>query len=527
MKNWLSKLLSGEIVKVAEEKSTTTFERIKNQLAKNAYVKQACEDKSKEEAIPKAASVLSLIDKDRRKHIESLSDTNLAHLLTELSLIDDGENVQLGYVKRYQEKLEEVLKNRKKGEEELYKLVPKHTLSKKAALTQIWTVQDVDGKESIVRLFEDLPKEADTKELCTTLLSKTKRFSTGDKIKNESFESIPVGEIGTIERFDYRADKKYSILCKFAQGNYWVSPDQIEGSLKKEATKESEKSEKESHLQEQVEIFENELAKAKEEGRSTTEIEKGLKEAKKLLEDTKRGSTQEEDFAGQAQKTDDPRQQIPAVYRTPDQDYTSNTKDFGEVYHQDKLAPEKISKLDKSSDEKSSDRPYHDEKWRELKRKEMFEEEKKEHPTLSEDVVHQIVKDHIGKGIEGSLKKEGGFPPVSEQDAERMRALKLNPEDQFDVDKYFEMQKVAEKIQYVDETGKEIRQPEELGAMNDPKAPEEINVGGKKYKKQVVQADIKLFKPLEPKGGCQKCSCSGYKLEETTDKSAGGVVFEF
>jgi len=46
-----------------------------------------------------------------------------------------------------------------------------------------------------------------------------------------------------------------------------------------------------------------------------------------------------------SQDLDSPQQQIPAVYRTPDQDFTKNTKDFGEIQNYTATYPEKISKL--------------------------------------------------------------------------------------------------------------------------------------------------------------------------------------
>jgi len=46
-----------------------------------------------------------------------------------------------------------------------------------------------------------------------------------------------------------------------------------------------------------------------------------------------------------SQNLDSPQHQIPAVYRTPDQDFTKNTKDFGEIQNYTATYPEKISKL--------------------------------------------------------------------------------------------------------------------------------------------------------------------------------------
>jgi len=69
-------------------------------------------------------------------------------------------------------------------------------------------------------------------------------------------------------------------------------------------------------------------------------VDKSLFSALNVLNDLIR-----ENSGKSPQNLDSPEQQIPAVYRTPDQDFTKNTKDFGEIQNYNTSYPEKISEF--------------------------------------------------------------------------------------------------------------------------------------------------------------------------------------
>ena len=141
----------------------------------------------------------------------------------------------LGSLEEYPKALADVKNNRSKVNEEILKLIVPHTLLKKSAslnkkadLTGIWTVSNEDGKDSIVRLFDLIPAPSDIKNFCSTLLSGNKVINVGDKVVNSSFKLVEKGANGVVERIDPKASKALSIFCKFDQGNYWVSPDNLD-----------------------------------------------------------------------------------------------------------------------------------------------------------------------------------------------------------------------------------------------------------------------------------------------------------
>lgn len=363
MSNWVSELLKGNLFKKDDVDNTTVDEKFRKSAAENPFVKSHMENEAKEKVMTKTANVMALVEPSRRMAVESLTDENLAAVLTETNLRSDGMNVQLGWVEKYPEMFAEVKKNRNKAEDDLLKMIPKHTMSKTAALTSIWTVNKIDGKEAIVRLFDDLPKESNAADLCATLLSGVKAFSLGDDIRNDSFDSVVKGELGKVDKIDPIAGKNFSIYCKFEKsGGYWVSPDQIERVFKTDAGIVSIASLTFQAASRDVrQRILDAVAQGKPFAETKTHLEsenpemefgqKDYDEAKKLLA-TKEV---EQTFTGHPQKGDDIKQQIPAPYRNADeQNYTPNTKDFGEMPGaKDRPSPAYISKqlgkMDKQS----------------------------------------------------------------------------------------------------------------------------------------------------------------------------------
>lgn len=515
--NWLEKLLNNNL-----EKNSEIIKTINNKIyenLKNNTLLQRLGIFEKEPIVTKAA-VTSLIDSDRKKHISGLSDTNLAYLLTELSLIDENKSVQLEYIDRYPKMLEKVKADRAKAEEELFKYIPKHNLSKKANLSSTWAVRNIDGKDVIVRLFDPNVYETnDPSNLCKVLLTDIGILAPGINVKNVNNNEIEKDEEGYIVGFNTEASFDKCVECHFVKaGKKFVSPLDIKIIIK----------EKE--------------------------------------EDT--------DFRGKEQKKDDLEAQIPAVYRVPEEEWTPNVKDFGEFVTPHKLSPKVVCQLKgldlvkeaavitrifKGEPRKFEILPIYDIETGDIFRYEildhdtgrkLFTIDNPEGTTLSIAQIDNLIYEKmiesphvfaqlksytedgsdryrleikayykdpelfeivqvpggIGK-ITKELKyidiKEPGWQPFKYYVIEYIEGprkglqdvfpetLIFKPEKREEVEKTEEVKKAsidksAQRLQYVDDTGKVV-EPREIGVMDDPvAAPEEVIHRDIKYKKQIV-----------------------------------------
>lgn len=79
--------------------------------------------------VDKAMQLAELIDEDRKRQVAILSDSNLAHMLTELEHAGKDEEYQ--YNEFYRANLKLVEKSRKKAEAKMLKLLPEHSLIEK------------------------------------------------------------------------------------------------------------------------------------------------------------------------------------------------------------------------------------------------------------------------------------------------------------------------------------------------------------------------------------------------------------
>lgn len=346
----------------------------------------------KDEAISKTASIAD----EREKHVKNLSTDALAHIYTELILKKENKKIPEHYVEEYLKQKDAVMKNREKIEAEVLKLIPPHSqeakfkkLASKATVVDvdsIWLIKDVDGQEVIIRAT---PDEKDMKkESIREVKANDTVFVKEDLVKNKSFDIAEKDELGVIEDFDNLFVDSSFICCNFEKtGRCWIKADQVvkltaeELDLVKSAREYTSlygpladymRSKFNVTLKEAgLKQLELEITSALGKSAKTfSEVPSELmdKVANDFIQDPEYVSLYDRPVIGQEQATDNMNQQVPVVYRdTDDGKYTPNTKDFGEVYHQDKLSPEKISSLDVEAKEDFS-------KWETGKLKNRFNE---------------------------------------------------------------------------------------------------------------------------------------------------------
>ena len=139
MANWLTKYLFGENEEAPKDNSTNLDKSVPGFLKEAAYTY----DETIEETI----------EKDWHRLIDGLSDYVLAEQISEREMADK----KLGYIEHYaehfQKTLKDVVKNRKKAEDRLYKMMPRHS--------------QLDSREFFDRIHEqnDKEKEAEAKAL--------------------------------------------------------------------------------------------------------------------------------------------------------------------------------------------------------------------------------------------------------------------------------------------------------------------------------------------------------------------------
>jgi len=133
MTNWLKDFLFGKEEKVVDS-SKTADTSIPEFLKTASYTTQETLDET--------------IDKDWKRLIVGLSDYVLAEQLVEKEL--QGKGLAEKYAAQFQETLAEVKKNRKKSEDKLFKLIPRHS--------------QLDAKGFFDRVREQAEKEAEANE---------------------------------------------------------------------------------------------------------------------------------------------------------------------------------------------------------------------------------------------------------------------------------------------------------------------------------------------------------------------------
>lgn len=366
---WLLDLLTGKI----KQRASDTDQKVK--------VPEWFNKATEEPTIEKTAS----IDDERMKHIQNLSNDALAHIYTETSLKKENKSIVAYYVEEYNKNKDAVLKDRAKIEKALFELIPPHSQEnrffKLAAKSKanvldvdsIWIVKDIDGQEVIVRATPDATnmKKESIKEvkIADTI------YNPNDLVKNVSCKMAENDELGFVEEFDNIFLDASFICCNFEKtGRVWVKHEEVHKLSAEEVELVKTAKEyasfygplsdymltkfkvilKDSGLK-QLELEINSALGKKVSSFSEVPDTVLDKVANSFIQDPDYSSLYDRPIGGQEQKTDNLNQQVPVVFRTVDDDaHNPNTKDFGEVYHQDKLSPEKqssiiLSKLDKQS----------------------------------------------------------------------------------------------------------------------------------------------------------------------------------
>lgn len=330
----------------------------------------------KAETITKEAS----IQDDRVHQVKNLSTDALAHIYTELVLKKENKKIPENYVAEYIKQKEAVLKDREKVEKDVLELIPVHSQDRKwnkvAAKTSIvdvdsiWMVKDVDGEEVIVRAAPDATDMK--KESIREVKANDTVFSPSDVVRNKSFDIAEKDEVGIIEEFDNLFLDSSFICCNFEKtGRCWVKASQVskltveELALRKSALEQISFSGPLSDYMlskyrvnmKDAGLKQLELEIKSALGKTVSTLEEVPsdvleKVANDFIQDPDYINLYDRPIAGHEPKSDNMNQQVPVVYRNTDDDpHNPNTKDFGEVYHQDKLSPErqsslKLSKLD-------------------------------------------------------------------------------------------------------------------------------------------------------------------------------------
>jgi len=110
---------------------TESLEKAKMEIDK--FLKDTRASLDKQSAIPteKGATAEELIEQDRLRQVEILSDQNIANMLTELELREEKKSVIDEYDIRYKEVIKRVQNNRKAAEKKLLKMIPEHAMIEK------------------------------------------------------------------------------------------------------------------------------------------------------------------------------------------------------------------------------------------------------------------------------------------------------------------------------------------------------------------------------------------------------------
>jgi hypothetical protein len=372
--NWLKKCISNPETKT-EDNTENTVENVllaranSNELVQN--LKKNADEQAKIEVV---ASITSLIDGDRKKHVAGLSTTNLASALTEMRLADKGLSIMLEFANEYPVVLAEVKKNREKAEKELLGYVPEHNVKKKASLgvvayPSIWAVSDVNGISTIVKLLDDPYAATDAKSTSFSLLSSIGVIHNEDEVEIKSEDEKK--EKGKIIAFRPTASDGKYLLVKLANDkSEWMNID----NLSKKAADFVNAEKMEYHkLQDEATSLQNKLnamkkdesgydilkeqvtnAFRKADKYKEEHVDKKADVSSNMVPDTQAAVETEnkEDaeepvtqldynpFLGHPQSKDDPKQERPGVFREIDQEYCPNTKDFGEFNGVNKVNPE-------------------------------------------------------------------------------------------------------------------------------------------------------------------------------------------
>lgn len=225
--NWLKSMLGGDS-KNPEFNDSTADDRIVENFNHNELANAVLASIDKTEKLEIESNMMALVDVDREKHVTGLSDSNLAHLLTELSLYDKDKSVVLDYAEVFPKSLESVQKNRAKVEKEVLSLIPKHNLSKKANALNIWSVVNDHGTENIVRMIGDpFSGISDAAATAFSLLSDLGITRLGDKVESFSVEGEKDGTEGKVLAFSASNTSNRCLLVKFANDSYWVNTNQL------------------------------------------------------------------------------------------------------------------------------------------------------------------------------------------------------------------------------------------------------------------------------------------------------------